>query len=245
MWDRTLTIAFVAAVLSCPALCLGQVQPKVYGPTPRNDSVVSVDELKNSGKAESDFAKATLLLRRGDAAASLHYFQRAIAKEPTYYRAYHNFGLALYLLGQVAQAEESFQKSIDLTNGGYAPSEFALGMILMEKQEFRQAEKLIQLGLNVEPASAPGKYLLGLAQFSDDRLADAEKSARDALRQDTHEVNAYILLAMIHSKNHNPYAVVTDAESYLRLDPHGPLQDEASSLLRRARQQIEGSTLNR
>jgi predicted Zn-dependent protease len=54
------------------------------------------------------------------------------------------------------QAEQDFQKSIDLTNGGYAPSQFALAMILCEKQEFQQAERLIQRGLAMEPGSAVG-----------------------------------------------------------------------------------------
>src|SRR5262249_58514753 len=83
--------------------------------TPRNDSVVSVEELRSAGKPESAFAKGTRMLQQGDAQGSLVYFRRALAKDPSYYRAYHNLGLANYKLGHTEQAEEDFQKSIELS----------------------------------------------------------------------------------------------------------------------------------
>jgi len=206
--------------------------------TPVNDSVVSVDELKMSGKAESVFVKGTKLLQKGDARRSLVYFKRALAKDPEYYRAYHNLGLAQYLLGDKARAEESFQKAIDLTNGGYAPSQFALGAILLEERKYRQAETLIQNGLIMEPGSALGKYLLGLVQFASERLTDAERSANDALFRSADQTEAYILLAQIHARLHEPYSVEADVAAYLKLDGHGPLAGEANLLLQRAQMEI-------
>jgi len=196
-----------------------------------------------AGKAESAFAKGTRMLQQGDAQGSLDYFQRALARDPGYYRAYHNLGLANYELGHMEQAEGDFQKSIELTNGGYAPSQFGLAMMLCERQEFREAEKLIQNGLGMEPGSAIGKYLLGVVQFGLNRPAEAEKSAHDALWRNANQAEAYILLAKIHERNHNPNAVMAEVAAYLKLDPHGPLQGEASKLLQRARQEITTSGL--
>lgn len=206
--------------------------------TPKNDLVVSLQELAMSGKAESLFAKGTKLLRKGDFARSIVYFQQAIGKDPGYYRAYHNLGLAHHQLGQLDDAEQAFQKSIDLTNGGYAPSQFALAMILCEKREFRQAERLIQNGLAMEPGSAVGKYFLGLVQLAQNRLLEAEKSAADALWRNANQAEAYILLAKVHEREHNPYAVVTDVAAYSKLDPQGPLESEANRLLSRAQFEI-------
>lgn len=207
--------------------------------TPRNDSVVSVQELRMSEKAESAFAKGTRMLQRGDARQSLAFFQKALEKEPGYYQAYHNLGLAHYQLGETARAEEDFQKSIDLANGGYAPSQFALAMILCEKREFGQAERLIQNGLAMDPGSAVGKYFLGLVQFALDRTAEAEKSARDALWRSAEQFDAHILLAKIHERDHNPRAVIADVAAYLKLDPHGTLQLEANRLLQKAQLEID------
>src|SRR5215831_12521712 len=170
-------------------------------PTPRGDLVVSVQELQMSGNAESAFAKGTRMLQHGDAQGSLDYFRRALARDPGYYRAYHNLGLANYQLGNTEQAEEDFQRSIELSNGGYAPSQFGLAMMLCEKQQFQEAEKLIQTGLEMEPGSSIGKYLLAVAQFAMNRPMEAEKSAHDALWRNANQAEAYILLAKIHERN--------------------------------------------
>lgn len=195
-----------------------------------------------SGKALSAFAKGTRLLQKGDVRQSVSYFELALAKEPGYYQAYHNLGLAHYRLGETARAEEDFQKSIELANGGFAPSQFALAMILCEKQEFVRADKLIENGLAMEPGSAVGKYFEGLVQFALNRNGEAEKSARGALWRSAGQANAYILLAKIHNRNHNPEAVMADVGAYLILDPHGPLEDQARELLREAQQEIKEST---
>lgn len=221
-------------------LHLHRTQPAV---TPRSDSVVSVQELRGSGKAESAFAKGTRMLQQGDAQRSLAYFRRALARDPSYYRAYHNLGLANYQMGNTEQAEGDFQKSIEVSNGGYAPSQFALAMILCEKQEFREAERLIQNGLAMEPGSAIGKYFLGVVQFALNRPVEAEKSAHDALWRNANQAEAYILLAKIHERNHNPYAVMAEVAAYLKLDPHGPLGSEANKLLQRARQEIDSESI--
>src|SRR5262249_30472460 len=138
---------------STPPLVLHLNRMKA-APAPTGDSVVSVQELRLSGKAESLFAKGTTLLQKGQPKRSLTYFRRAIAKDAGYYRAYHNLGLASYQLGQIEDAKQAFQKSIDLTNGGYAPSQFALGMIFCEQRQFRDAERVIQNALLMDPGSA-------------------------------------------------------------------------------------------
>lgn len=212
-----------------------KAQPPV---TPRNDAVVSVQELSTSEKAVSYFAKGTQLLQKQDAQRSIQFFQRALAKDPGYYRAYHNLGLAHYKLGLVEQAEEDFQKAIDVTSGGYAPSDFALGMIFCEKGQYRQAQKLIENGLAMDPGSALGKYFLGIVQFALSRFQDAEKSARDALWRSGKQADVYILLAKIHERENRPQAVMADVASYRELEPNGPLLSEANELLNHAQSKI-------
>src|SRR5262249_44363347 len=94
-------------------------------------------------------------------------------------------------------------------------------------------------GLLMEPGSAIGKYFLGVVQFALNRPSEAEKSAHDALWRNANQSEAYILLAKIHERNHNPYAVITEVAAYLKLDPHGPLENEAGKLLQRAQQGID------
>ena len=241
-----LTLLLAAAKLLTPLFCLAQ-SPAIKSETgltqsrtatPVNDSVVSVQEMRMSGKAEPAFRKGTELLQKGDSRGSLVYFERAVAQDPGYYRAYHNLGLAQYRLGEKERAEEAFQRAIDLTNGGFAPSQFALAMILFEKRQFRQAEALIQRGLDMDPGSALGKYLLGVVQFALNLLPDAERSAHDALLRSADQAEAHILLAKINERHGDPYAVQAEVAAYLKLDPHGPLENEANVLLQRAQEEI-------
>ncbi len=215
-----------------------RLRKSAIAPTPRNDSVVSVQELAMPRKAEQAFAKGTQLLLKGDLQASLPYFRAAIEQAPGTYRPYHNLALALFRLGQLDAAAENFQKSIDLTNGGFAPSIFGLSMILYQHSEYHQAESLIERGLQVMPYSPVGRYCLGLVQFSLGRIAESERSALESVKLDPREADAYILLAKIHNQQHNPSAVLTDAQTYLKLAPHGPLQADALGLLHQAQQNL-------
>jgi tetratricopeptide (TPR) repeat protein len=129
--------------------------------SPLNDSVVSVQEMRSPGKSQKAFEKGAKLLLKGDAAGSLVYFDRAIEKDPSHYRAYYDKGLAHFRLGHRSEAERAFQKTIDLTGGGYAPADFLMGLILCQNSQFRQGEVVIQKGLEIEPGSALGKVLLG------------------------------------------------------------------------------------
>jgi tetratricopeptide (TPR) repeat protein len=206
--------------------------------TPRNDSVVSVQELAMPRKAAQAFTKGTQLLLKGDLEASLPYFREVIEQAPDTYRPYHNLGLALFRLGRLDAAAENFQKSIDLTNGAFAPSIFGLSMILYQRADYSQAEFLIQRGLLVTPYSAIGKYCLALVQFSLGRIAESERSALEAIRLDPRQADVYVLLARIHELQHNPSAVLTEAQTYLKLAPNGPLHADALDLLHQAQHDL-------
>jgi tetratricopeptide (TPR) repeat protein len=200
--------------------------------TSKKDYIVSVQELRMSHKGRKAFEKGAALLEKGDAAASLAYFDRAIAEFPGFYQAHYNLGIAEFRLGHMAEAEQGFQKAINLTGGGYAPPEFGMGMVFCEKQELEKAEMVIQRGLDLEPGSAAGKYFLGLAQFGLNHLVEAERSVRQALLRKARFAQAYFLLARIHQRQNNSSAVVEDLEAYLKLDPHSRTGEWARAFLR-------------
>jgi tetratricopeptide (TPR) repeat protein len=210
--------------------------------TPMTNDVVSVQELKMTGKAERAFNKGTLLLRKGLAAQSVGHFALAIAKDPTYYRAYHNLGLAQLRLGHTQEAERAFQKAIDITGGGFAPSDFAMGMALCQDEDYRRAETVIQKGLEIAPGSANGKFYLALVQFALNRPAEAEKSAEQALSRNSDFPEAYFLLAGIHQRQQNRPALERDLTEYLHLEPDGPHSQEARTLLAGAQRDM-GETI--
>jgi len=227
------SLILLAVTIPC-SVCRPQSPSHPAAPGPRNESTISVQELATPAKAERIFEKATTLLVKGDAPGSVPFFRQAIEQAPNSYRFHHNLGLALFRTGQFDESGEEFQKSIDLTNGSYAPSLFGFSMIFYRKGDYSHAQALIENGLLQDPGSATGKYCLALVQYSLGKIAEAERNAHDALLRNAKLADVYVLLARIHERLNNPNAVIADIQTYLKFDPHGTLQQDAVQLLQRA-----------
>ena len=228
-------ILFLAAILSLPATCLGQSASITPG---KNSYAVSVQDLQTFSKGKKSFEKGSQLLAKGDIAGSLPYLDRAVRESPENYKAYYDLGLAHYTLGHFAEAEQAFQKSIDLTQGSFALPQFGMGMVLCHEGEFQQAETVIERGLEREPGSASGKYLLAWAQYGLNRLLAAERSLQQAVVRNAHLSEAYLLLARIHQRQNNSPAMINDLQTYLKLNPTGPDSDQTRRLLERTNAQV-------
>jgi Tfp pilus assembly protein PilF len=223
---------FLAALLASPITSQAQSGSIAI----RNNYSVSVQELRMAGKGHAAFEKGSRLLEKGDATASLPYLEKAIAEFPDHYLAYYDLGVAHTRLGHTADAEQAFQKAIDITKGTFALPQFALGAILCQKAEFTQAEALLQRAVDLEPGSPIGKYYLGWAQFGLNRLIEAERSLEQALLRDTNFAEAYLLLAKIHVHQRNLPAASRDLESYLKLEPRN---EQVRNLAEQIHRQME------
>ena len=230
--------AFLATILISPAtlfsssVCQSQTNARVT----RSEYVVSVQDLKMAAKGRAAFDKGSQMLDKGDAEHSIPYLQQAIAQYPEHYMAYYDLGVAHFRLAHQAEAEQAFQKAIDLTKGKFALPQLGLGAILCQKAEFMQAESLLQRALELEPGSAIAKYYLGWAQFGLNRLTEAERTAEQGLLHNPNLSQFYFLLARIHIRQHNLPAALKDLESYLKLEPH---KEDVKTLAERIRRDIE------
>jgi tetratricopeptide (TPR) repeat protein len=210
---------FFVAVMVAPITSLAQSDSRSL----TNNYAVSVRDLKLDGKGHAAFDKGSRLLEKGDTAGSIAYLERAVSESPEHYKAYYDLGVARFRLGQLAEAEQAFQKAIDLTGGDFAPPQFGLGALFCQKKEFALAETILQRGVELESGSAVGKYYLAWAQFGLNRLAEAERSAEQALVRNANLAEAYLLLAQIHQRQRNAPAVAKDLEVFLKLDTHKEL----------------------
>jgi Carboxypeptidase regulatory-like domain len=86
--------------------------------------IVSVRELKISGKARDEYKKGLLSLQKKDWSGSLEHFGKAVKAFPQYYEAYYHEGLIETNLGHFEEAMQAFQKSMDLSGGRYALAPF-------------------------------------------------------------------------------------------------------------------------
>lgn len=215
------------------SLLLVSLGCQAQSPKSTHDSTVSVQQLSMSSKSQREYEKGTRLLVEGNAEASIEHFLRVVEERPRYYGPYHNLAMAYFHLGQYDAAAQNFQKSIDLTGAGYAPSLYGLAMVLYNKEQFAQAEPLALRAFALEP-SAAGKIGLGMVQLALGHFAEAERSAHDAIQLNPALADGYFLLAKIHDRQHNRSAVVGDVQTYLKLAPHDSLRPAAQALLDRA-----------
>jgi tetratricopeptide (TPR) repeat protein len=230
--------AFLATILISPATLFSSSASwsQTDSHATRSDYIVSVQDLKMASKGRAAFDKGSQMLDKGDAEHSIAYLRQAIAQYPEHYMAYYDLGVAHFRLAHQAEAEQAFQKAIDLTKGNFALPQIGLGAILCQKNQFLQAETLLQHALELEPGSAVGKYYLAWAQFGLNRLIEAERTLEQALVRNANFAQAYWMLVRIHLRQHDLPAARKDLESYLKLEPN---QEQVRALAERVQHEIE------
>jgi Tfp pilus assembly protein PilF len=202
------------------------------GSIPRGNFAVSVRELKIPNKARTEFEKGLDRAAKNDPAGSLRHFEKAVQVFPKYFEAYYNMGAADMSLGRFDDALKAFQTSIDLSGGQYALAEFGYGYVLCLQGKAGEAERIIRRGLEFDDASAEGFVILSEALTRLNRLAEAEKSAHEALLRNQNYTGAYLALADVAEKKGDGRAEVQALDNYLKLQPNSP----ASGLARQRRE---------
>jgi tetratricopeptide (TPR) repeat protein len=105
-----------------------------------------------------------------------------------------------------------------------------LGAVLVAQEKFAEAEKVARQGLALDPTAWSGQYSLGWALFGLNRVDEAEKSAREAVRLNATSLEAFRLLADVHSRQRNYRALLNDLDAYLKLDSDSPASVRVRSI---------------
>src|SRR5258707_4223459 len=203
----------------------------------RGSYTVSVHDLKVPGKARHEFDKGIARLQKNDAEGSLNHFKEATDAFPNYYEAYYQIGMANLELRRGNEAEQALQRSIDLSGGGYAQPQFAWGALLCDRQAYSEAEPVLRRAIEVDANSWKGHLFLSQALFGQNRLVEAEKSAREVLLRRPDLPSVYLLLANIHIRKHEYILAIKDLDTFLAIKPDGPTSDQARGV-RAAAQRI-------
>ena len=141
---------------------------------------------------------------------------------PGYYEAHYHVGIADTRLNHVDEAMNAFQKGIDVSGGRYALAQFAYGLLLSDRGNPEEGERIIRAGLETNSDSVEGHFFLAVSLYTMNRLDEAEKSAREALLRRPNFANAYLVLCDIHAKRSEYTAQLQDINSFLKLAPGAP-----------------------
>lgn len=194
-------------------------------------SPISVHILSMPDEARGAFeAGKQKLSRDKNANGSLEDFQRAVQIAPNFYEAYAQMGVAYLQLGKPDESEKALRKAIELSQDKYAPADFDLGALEMNRRQFSDGEKIIRHGLELDPNAWIGHYELGRALFYERHIPEALKSAEEARALQPNAAVLYRLLALIHMTQHNNPALLQDLDIYIKLDPDSSLGLRAQQL---------------
>ncbi|MCI0706999.1 MAG: tetratricopeptide repeat protein [Ignavibacteriae bacterium] len=96
------------------------------------------------------FQLAQLLLRQGDAEASIPYFQYAVANNVEVERARLNLGIAYATVGRVTEALDQFSAA-HLLNPYYGEPHKNLGLVLVQSGRYEDAERSLREAQKIAP----------------------------------------------------------------------------------------------
>jgi serine/threonine-protein kinase len=176
--------------------------PGIAGPQPARP--VSSPGTTNPDAYDLYLRGSYLLERRGGGVSkAVEYFERAIAEDSTFARAYAGLAYALELLPNYAstppraverRATEAARHALAL-DPTLAEAYTALGLAHMLALRWREAEEALQRAVAVDPGFAPGQYFYGTYLVKVGRVGDAEEHMRHARIADALSMNGSALLA--------------------------------------------------
>ena len=218
------------------AICLKRSAKSQDSP---KSSTISTHELSMPAKARDLMESGKKKLYEDkNSPGGLADFQQAISLAPGYYEAHYQLAMAYLSLGNNAEAEKSFRKSIEVSGDNCGEAEVRLGTILLDQGNAGGGEKAIRRGLQLSPNFWLGHYELGRALLNAKHIHEAQDSAEQARLLAPGTAIVYRLLANIHLQENDYAALQQDIDEYLRLDPDSPAGLRAKELREQIQQKM-------
>ena len=218
---------------------------KPAGKSPKEqppDPSISAHELSMPPAARKLMETGKKKLYAGNnAEGALQDFQAAVAKAPDYYEAYYQLAMACLSLQKPADAEKNLQTSVALSNHTYPDAVLALAILLLGRHDSANGEPLLRRGLELNPNSWVGYYELGKLELYRMHLEPALDAAQKAESLAPQQPKVYRLLSLIHLRQKNYQAALTDLDAYIRLDPDSPEGQTAKQIRAETQRQLESA----
>jgi tetratricopeptide (TPR) repeat protein len=202
------------------------LQPEKPESAPASSETVTAHQLTVPHKARDDYNKGSDMIRKQDYPGAVAEFQKAIKEYPPYYEAFAKMGIAQFLLGQTPAAEDSLQKSIDLSEGKFPDAFFDMADLLNNVHDYANAEPQARKGIAADDSSWRGYFELARALTGLKRFAEAEQSAVKSRELNPKNLQLYVVLTNIHLATRDYASVLQDIDAYLKLDPDSPSSEQ-------------------
>jgi tetratricopeptide (TPR) repeat protein len=119
------------------------------------------------------------LFQQGKSQEATAALEKALAVDPKHWKAHNNMALAAIDLGELELAEAHYRESLAIEPQAAIYND--LGFVLERQGLADEAAELYRKSLDLDPASAPAHYNLGVQELRRGEHAAAERSFRAAL----------------------------------------------------------------
>jgi tetratricopeptide (TPR) repeat protein len=194
-------------------------------------ATVPLVRLKIPEKARKEFEKGSKALEQKNWAASRKNFQAAIDVYGDYDLAYNGLGIACTEMKDLATAQQSFRKAIEL-NDKFAEAQRNLARILLAEHKYQEVDALLSESLTAEPNNA---WALTNAAYAELNLHRFKQASDHALQVHalSHEglANAHVIAGYALEELGERQEAIAQWRLYLKEDPNGPNAKHAQEKL--------------
>lgn len=143
--------------------------------------------------------RANLAYRRGDFAAAIQGYQRALALEPDHGPTLGNLGAALWTVGRRDEAVAQLRRLTEV-KPSFPNGHFNLGTIYLQLGDLASAQASLERAIRLRPTHAESHNNLGIVFLRTARPRDAERCFAAALRLQPDFVDAKENLAAARAR---------------------------------------------
>jgi tetratricopeptide (TPR) repeat protein len=207
---------------------------------PGPGDAISTHQLSIPEKARDLFDKGIRLMTgtKPDYRKALANFERAAKEYPDYYEAYAEMGIAQQHLGDAVAAEKALRKSVEMSASRYPDALFLLAEMLNDAGRFIDSQVFARQCVTQDESSWTCDLELARALAGLKHPVEAEAIALKASELNPNNPKTFLVLGNIHIEQRKYDAVLKDFETYLKLDPSGPLSDQVRASEAQARRAL-------
>ncbi len=178
-------------------------------------------QIKPDSSAILDFTLANIYFQQDQLAEALPHYRKAVAKHPSFRRAWRNLGLIQVRNGQYDEAIAAFTKMMEL-GGGDSYAYGLLGFAYTAKQDHLAAEAAYRNALLLQPENTEWRLGLVRAVLRQQKFADAIALLDVLLERYPHKPEFWLLQAQAYLSLKQPLKAAENLEAVTRLGQSTP-----------------------
>jgi tetratricopeptide (TPR) repeat protein len=151
---------------------LEKIRPLMAENLPRAEEALRKQMKEEDASAQLDFTLGGIQFQQDQFGPALASYQRAVAKFPSFRRAWRNIGLIQVRNGDYEAGISAFTKMIEL-GGGDAYSYGLLGFAHAAREDYQPAEAAYRLALLLQPENTEWRLGLTRCVFKQEKFEDA------------------------------------------------------------------------